>query len=276
MLKKRIVTILTAFLVAIAGLAPTAVAVLPNTVMAKEASTITFAQNVKQSSDKAFTYYKYKAKKTGTLTLTWKGGDSGYIALCNNKKKVVSTNCASIKASDAFNQFSNKVSYGVVKGQTYYLRWSGYKVKAKIANTAVKDMSGKSRAKARTMSLGKSYVGLITANDKASKADWFKITLKPGSYYFCGYNTSKLGAFSMKIYDKNGRLVSIDRGYGVYFANGKGLKNNTIASTLVSNPKDYPSLNLPSKVTYYISIQRNADNSYKKGSGSYVIGVIKK
>ena len=218
------------------------------------------------------TYYKFKAPKTGTVTLAWKSGDGGRIGLCNSKKKLISIGQSKIsyqkyKYNDNFNPASNQVTYGIKKGITYYFVWEGYEVTAKLSVTAVKDKSGNTMKKAKAMSLGKSYKGLIIAGEKASKKDWYKITLKKGEYSLCAFNKTAANAgFIVKVYDKDGNMISIDSGYGIFNGESNKLKDNRRIS-----------MYFPYKTTYYISVQKDNNAAYSpdKASGSYVLGIIK-
>lgn len=127
------------------------------------------------------TYWiKYKAGKTGYVTLTFKNasksvkGSYGYVTLCNSKKKALGekepwTNIATYSANYTR-------SYGVKKGVTYYFKvqcYYGTKITAKT--TAVTKSTANTRAKAKQLKKGTAAKGILIAGDK--KADWYKIEL---------------------------------------------------------------------------------------------------
>lgn len=134
------------------------------------------------------TYFELKPSKTGFITFTaWY---SGYTALCDSNKKVVSIGSYSggdyLSGLSTF-PYQRTISYGVKAGKTYYLMMTGmpneknedgiYTATVKWTNTKVKSSKyGAKKSKSVAIKRGKTVKGLFVAGNK--KGQWFKITNK--------------------------------------------------------------------------------------------------
>lgn len=213
-------------------------------------------------------YIKFKANKTGYVTVTFKGGasaiyakPSGYVTFCNSKKKALG------EANEAWSTNYSKAwgytrSYGVKKGQTYYFAVvsnGGVKITASV--TAVAKSTANSKSKAKSVEKGKTAKGVIIAGD--SKADWYKIKLT---------KSEKLKiAFTCKSNGDNDK-------YGVKFTfydtDGKMWTNNSYSYVSPQVPSDGMTITMVDKSgtkfaipsgTYYVKVER----LNKQSSGYY-------
>lgn len=160
-------------------------------------------------------YIKFKANKTGYVTVTFKGASSvyanpaGYVTFCNSKKKALG------ESQEAWSTNYSKAwgytrSYGVKKGQTYYFAVvsnGGIKVTASV--TAVAKSSANSKSKAKSLAKGKAAKGVIIAGD--NKADWYKIKLTSSAKLKlsvtgkCNGDNDKYG-IKFTFYDTDGKM----------------------------------------------------------------------
>ncbi len=139
----------------------------------KSGQTISYYR--KSGSDKY--YFKYKAAKTGKVTVTLPYTYGSYLTLTNASKKAIS---AQEWVSSGTN--SNKFAFAVKKGKTYYFLVTSNGVSGgnlqsiSIKETAIKEKSGAKKSKAVKIKSGKKISGLVAAGEKT--ADWYKFTLK--------------------------------------------------------------------------------------------------
>lgn len=117
-------------------------------------------------------YYKVTAKEAGSITIEVDGEYSSNVTLLNSSKKALSDEAYASSYS------GGKVVFAVEKG-TYYVKVTSSSDIYWIRSTfkAIKDYSGATKAKAKTLTKGKLYSGLVTTSDKTGKVDWYKITL---------------------------------------------------------------------------------------------------
>lgn len=165
-------------------------------------------------------YSKFKATKTGYIAVAAAEladyPSNIYVKLTDNKKKACSEQTA----------LNNKyVYYGVQKGKTYYIATKSYAefYNLYVKQTAVKEKSGSSKSKAKTIKKGKTVKGVQIANKKKSGTDWykfylpsrknFKITLKGGTSSVYGRD------LIVKISAANNRTIF---GNTMYVENGGG------------------------------------------------------
>lgn len=204
------------------------------------------AVSVASSSDEIL--FKVTAAKAGTITLGIEADSSVYVTLLNSSKKEIS--------EEAYYSSNNgKVSFAVAKG-TYYIKARTYTDYFRIKYTfkAITETSSTTKAKAKALTKGKLYSGLVTATDKNGTVDWYKITLtksQPVKITFKGSVSS--GQVSLE-----------------FFGNGIG---GSITQSIRSEDADrsftaetYTSKKLP-KGTYYIKVTK----STPKTSGSYYL-----
>lgn len=119
--------------------------------------------------DEQTNYFKFKATKTGYLTIT-ESENYNKVALCNSSKKALS----------GYTYARYAPTYGVKKGTTYYIKAyagsnsdGGYQMK--IKNNAISEKSGTKKSKAVAVKKNTTKKGTITAG--SSQADWYKFTV---------------------------------------------------------------------------------------------------
>ncbi len=177
------------------------------------------------NSGSEWVYTKFKATKTGYISVAAAEiADypySVYVKLTNNKKKDYSTQTA---VNNSY------VYYGVQKGKTYYIatKSSADFYNLKIKQTAVKEKSGSSKSKAKTIKKGKTVKGVQIANKKKSGNDWYKFYL-PSKKNFTitlkGGTSSSYGRdLVVKISAASGRTIF---GSTMYVENGGGTYKST-------------------------------------------------
>lgn len=159
--------------------------------------------------------------------------------------------------------YARKITYGVKKGKTYYLRIVGYADKytdsegkyyalVKWTNTKVKAAkSGTKKSKAKLIKRKKTIKGLVTAGDK--KAKWYKITTKKSPVNITvkttNVNESLKVTVYMRKYGHKGKWKSTTY---------TGTRNGQVAGPLYNFNH--------TKWTIYVKVQRAA-----KSSGYYTI-----
>lgn len=161
-------------------------------------------------------YIKYKAGKTGYVTLTFKNASKavkashGYVTLCNSSKKALGekeywTNNAAYSANYTR-------SYGVKKNTTYYFKVqcsAATKITAKT--TAVTKSTANTKAKAKTLKKSTTVKGVMIAG--TNKADWYKINLTSDSkvrLQFTGKTNGFKGGIRVTFYDTDGKKWKSD------------------------------------------------------------------
>lgn len=203
-------------------------------------------------------YYKYKATKTGYITINMEFiGDygNGTVTLCNSSKKAISSD---VYVSSSYN---DNTVFAVKKGSTYYIKVNSssqvYRIKSKI--TGVTESSGNRKAKAKTLPIGKVRKGVVLSEDKTSLNDWYKFTLtKATKLNFTVAGNASSGRLRVELTSPNLRgSVSMS-------ISGTGDKQTTELKTTTSST-------LP-KGTYYIRVYKDD----KKASGSYALKVSKR
>ncbi len=203
-------------------------------------------------------YFKITVPKNGYLTITsyaqYRGsGRSKYgqeIQLCNSKKKLIKNTKVYTSSMDKY-----VVYYGVKKG-TYFVRvdntYTNADVKIKYTFKAVTEKSGSSKAKAVSISKGRTKTGLLQAGEKNSKIDYYKIKLTKSQVLNITLNTRATGYVYFKIVPASKRVIlwnSLTSLYGKDSATWKTTKK------------------IPAG-TYYIQVYRS---SVTNASGCYSI-----
>lgn len=210
------------------------------------------------SYDSKNIYYKYKASKTGYITISMeflKDYGNATVTLCNSSKKVISND---VYVSSSYN---DNTVFAVKKGATYYIKVSSsseiYRIKSKI--TGVTESSGNRKTKAKTLPIGKVRKGVVLSEDKASLNDWYKFTLtKATKLNLTVAGNASSGSLKVELTSPNiGGSVDLS-------INSVGYKQSTALKT-------YTTSTLP-KGTYYIRVYKDD----KKSSGSYALKVSKR
>jgi hypothetical protein len=194
-------------------------------------------------------YFKYKAEKTGKVTVTLPYGYGSYLTLTNAKKKVISEEewVSSIN--------NNQFTFAVKKGTTYYFLVTSNGVSAgnfqsiTVKNTAIKEKSGAKKKKAVAIKAKKTVKGTILPESKA--ADWYKITVKKKKAVTINFNCNVTGGLVITVYTKGGKKIGDNTNSG---------SNQSLALTYSTT---YQKVN---KGTYYIKISRK--NSLSSGTYS--------
>ena len=199
-------------------------------------------------------YYKYKATKTGYITLNTNFESSYgnlYLTLCNSKKKALTTE---VYVSNSSNR--NEAVFAVKKGATYYIKATSssgvYQIKSKISG--VSEKSGTKEKNAILLKSGKYVNGTVLCEDKTNKVDYYKFKLnKSGKVTLSIKGNVSSGAIKVEIYSHN----------------LKGTVTDTIREVDYSTSyplTTYTSKKLPAG-TYYVKVTK----SDSKSCGNYSI-----
>lgn len=198
--------------------------------------------------------FKLKAEKTGVLTLT--GDYAGYVRLLDSKKKAVSDNII-LATSSKYKEPYRTASFGVKKGQTYYIQttnavspYNMFSLKYNIKS--VTDKSGAARSKALSMKSGKKYTGLAVAGTKTT--DWYRLTVKKKKVLSLYLSGALSDGVKIEFYNSKGGKFS-----------GSGTVRRTSSSALF-HPYNVKSGKKITPGTYYIKVTSGA-----KDSGSYTL-----
>lgn len=202
-------------------------------------------------------YSKISISKPGYISVTIKNTEqngTAYVTLCNKSKSALSEKLYVSQTRTAGN-----TQYFAVKKGTYYLRanTNAYGIninQIKYTFKSVKDSSSNTKSKATTIKKGgAAKTGLIFAEDKTSKYDWYKVSLSKTS----NLRMTLSGNTSKYIYAEIKAASSRVTLYG----------NSTRISD-ISNSASIAYTNLP-KGTYYIRVYKTD----KKSSGNYSLKV---
>lgn len=193
-----------------------------------------------ESYDRPF-YFKYKASKTGVVSVAHTSNAYGNIWLTNSSKKVITEGAISdYGTSDAY--------FGVEKGKTYYIKTSAHVydeiMGITIKETGVKEKSGKTKKKAVTIKAKKNIKGTISAGKK--QVDWYKFKNKKKKKLTLNVETLGVGKIVFTVYNSKGKKIGDYTSYG-------GARKLTI-----TNSTTYGKAN---KGTYYVKVSRYDANS---------------
>lgn len=249
----------------------TAVVVMLFVLTAADASALTktVKQGVKtkvvfgaNASSSTIAYYKIRPTKTGTIQFTVNPNYSGYVSLCNARKKVISKYDANGEWiwGDSSTSYFRKVFFGVKKGTTYFIKVKGYSYDrndfgnyvgyVKWTNAKFKQSKyGKSKKKAKAIKKKKTVKGLFIAGKK--KAQWFKITNKQKKTRIYLKSPRTNGTIKIKAYYK-----SYGRWYNVTYSVYRGKVTEKLTGTISKKVKH----------TYYLKIYPD-----KKSSGNFTL-----
>lgn len=212
------------------------------------------------ASNKAGTtrYYKVKTTGTGYLTISFPGGSAGDSSKYNIK--VMNYKKSKTLSKETVNYNKDYVTYaGLTKG-TYYVAvtsstddWYSIKLKA----TTVKENSGSSKSKAKSILKGGTKKGIITATQSKSSGDWYKIKVNSTQKVWIAVDTKSGGAtggIKVSFYDSKKSFGSGEYYYGE--PSGE-LNPYTTINGYAGNKVLYPG-------TYYIKVTK-----YGSGNGWY-------
>jgi hypothetical protein len=202
---------------------------------------------VRNGSDKTYTYLKFKAPSNGYLKLTMcTASKTGYVALCNAKRSPLSKDNF-MDASGVWGE--DTLVYGLQKGKTYYIRVrSSYTyMQIKAAFKSVTEKSGSKQSKAVKIKSGKSVKGLIIAG--SSTADWYKFTLSKSKTITVNVKGNTNSKLHVVLYNSKGKAIASSTPHGSDFS----VKLKTSGKQ--------------AKGTYYIKVERYD----KYASGNYTL-----
>lgn len=203
-------------------------------------------------------YYKVTASGNGYLTVSFPEIMADYssfnIKLMNSKKNSLFTNFEYISSNKAY-----KTTIGVKKG-TYYIAVknsdSAYGIK--VSFTSVKENSGSSKSKAKSIYKGNTKKGIITAAQSESSGDWYKFKVTKTQYVKFTFKVKANGG---------GSYGGLKAGF---YQSGKTYPATT-ANCYNEDGKEiqlytYGKGNKLAPGTYYIKVQK-----YSGGNGYYTL-----
>lgn len=191
-------------------------------------------------------YFKFKAKSTGYIKVTTRGGSTlDTVSLKNSTKKTLL--CSAAKMGNAV--------FGVKAGNTYQIRVTPKYQKRdgwyqiRVSNYKVTEKSGSTRAKAVTISRGSKYAkkGTIIAGNSTS--DWYKIKVTAKKAFRVVMKGETNNKMKMSLYNSKGKLIK------------------SITMNGASHSGAYIRLTNYPKGTYYVKISRGTSQS----SGHYSV-----
>lgn len=229
----------------------------------KKAVTISAGDSYGSSGNS--TWLKYKPAADGYLTLKMSDPANatthanGYIALYNQTKgTALSSKSIFYNTEYSKNAYWHTFTFGLQKGQTYYLRIRGENaVKITRKFTKTNDKSGATQEAALGLKKNKAKKGLIPAG--VSNADWYKITLSKKQKIKIYYNvrvSGTGGCFKISVYSNKKLLTSRN----IYYTSKES------RYTLCNEDRTTKKTTGMDAGTYYIKIERSnsASSGYYK------------
>lgn len=191
-------------------------------------------------------YFRFKAKSTGYIKVTTRGGSTlDTVSLKNATKKKLLGSAAKM----------HHAVFGVKAGRTYQIRITPkfqkreglYQIK--VTNYKVTEKSGSTRKKAVTISRGSKYAKKGTIIAGSSTSDWYKIKVTAKKAFRVVMKGKTNNKMKMSLYSSKGKLIkSITM---------NGASHSSVAIRLTNYPKG----------TYYVKISRGTSQS----SGHYSV-----
>lgn len=205
-------------------------------------------------SNNKVSYYKVTVPGNGYLTVSFPELENSYssfnVKLTNSKKKSLS-DFEYIYTSKAY-----KTRIGVTKG-TYYIAVknsdNAYGIKASF--TSVKESSGSTKSKAKSISKGGTKKGIITASQSSTSGDWYKIRVT---------KSQKVNIAVSSLTSGSGLKISFYQAGNSYASVTKYLSYSAPSGTI--QLYTYGNNNKLAPGTYYIKVQK-----YNGGNGYYSI-----
>jgi biopolymer transport protein ExbD len=207
--------------------------------------------------DKDVNYYQFSLKQDGAVKVYTTYGNG---TKCDAQVEVCQKAGGSYKTVAKLDSTVEGSVVGLAKG-TYYIKLKGeasyYSLKYDL--TVSSDKSGSSKQKAAALKLGTAAKGVITVQDKASKADWYKIKLTKNQSVTLSLSGDVTGIVSLEFYDSSdifwgGLIIS------------EYTKDDSTVPYLVS--VDAKGKKLP-KGTYYMKVTKDKNAT----SGSYSVKI---
>ena len=188
-------------------------------------------------------YHKLQVERSSFIGITAFGNEDG---TRNRNISIVCLNRQKKAISPAYKVNVKKAAYFSLKQGTYYIKVRSSAPVYKIYATfqAVKDNSGSSMKKARTLKLGKETYGIIYNTDSQKKKNWYKFSLK------------KPTKVQLKIKKAGGKI-------------GFQVQGPANASSQIAKLKQWKKVTLPAG-NYYILLAKPGKTAVKDG-GIYSI-----
>ncbi|MBR3646538.1 MAG: hypothetical protein IKN54_08960 [Lachnospiraceae bacterium] len=174
-------------------------------------------------------WFKYVAKKNGSLTISNLDKADYKVTLTNKKKKSL-TSTVKVSSSQKY-----KTAFCVEKGNTYYLKVTNIKPKSgkiisdyKFSITEIKDKSGKKKKKAVVVKVGKYATGMMASGDKD---DWYKVKIPKRQKGKLDFTFSGQGKVKITVYapmgDKIGTCENTGKKASYKITYDRGFNNNS-------------------------------------------------
>ncbi len=203
-------------------------------------------------------YYKVTAPGNGYLTVSFpermSDYSSFYIKLMNSKKNSLFTNFEFVSSSKAY-----KTTIGVAKG-TYYIavKNSDDAYGMKVSFTSVKENSGTTKSKAKSIYKGNTKKGIITVTQSENSGDWYKFKISKTQYVKFTFKVKangggNYGGLKAEFY-QSGKSYSFGS-FSCYNEEGRKIQLYT-----------YGKGNKLAPGTYYIKVKK-----YSGGNGYYTL-----
>ena len=142
-------------------------------------------------------YFKVKASSAGYITIDFPYGSAGTKSTYKVKLMNSSKSKNLLKKTVTVGSSKDWVTYAAVPKGTYYVAvtsstddWYAINLKA----TKVKENSGSSKSKAKSISKGSTKKGTVTVSQSSSAADWYKIKVGSNQKVFLDILTKTGGA----------------------------------------------------------------------------------
>lgn len=210
-------------------------------------------------------YFKVKASSAGYITIDFPDGSAGTKSTYKVKLMNSSKSKNLLKKTVTVGSSKDWVTYAAVPKGTYYVAvtsstddWYAINLKA----TKVKENSGSSKSKAKSISKGSTKKGTVTVSQSSSAADWYKIKVGSNQKVFLDILTKTGGASGgvrVTVYSGSKKMGTAE------FYNSND--SETYAGSLeLFTTINGIRMNYLQKGTYYIKVTK-----YGSGNGYYQI-----
>lgn len=210
-------------------------------------------------------YFKVKASSAGYITIDFPYGSAGTKSTYKVKLMNSSKSKNLLKNTVTVGSSKDWVTYAAVPKGTYYVAvtsstddWYAINLKA----TTVKENSGSSKSKAKSISKGSTKKGTVTVSQSSSAADWYKIKVGSNQKVFLDILTKTGGASGgvrVTVYSGSKKMGTAE----FYNSNdSESYAGSLELFTTINGIK----MNYLQKGTYYIKVTK-----YGSGNGYYQI-----
>jgi len=206
--------------------------------------------NINNTNYDTTTFHKITVPSTGRIKLTGWAKDSAdssikrtmYVRLYNSKKKALEG-----KYISGFGSVNSYTSYYAVKKGVYYVKVSDYKnYRIKYTFTKVTDKSGSTKAKALNMKYNTKYMGVLTAGEKGTTADWYKFKLTKNQKFSLYYGIKANDNIRIQVYPESGTILN---SYRYHYRIDSSMKTNGVFKA----------------GTYYVKVSRQGNDKSTNG-----------